>query len=51
MWYTSEMASSIRHAASYGFGDQSENDAIAESFNWHKLKTKRDEYIKRLNGI
>lgn len=51
MWYTSEMASSLRHAASYGFGDDAENDRIADSFEWSKLKAKRDAYIHRLNGI
>jgi glutathione reductase (NADPH) len=51
MWYTSEMAESLRKAASYGFGDDAENHKIAASFDWPKLKAKRDAYIHRLNGI
>ncbi|BEI88364.1 uncharacterized protein CcaverHIS019_0110820 [Cutaneotrichosporon cavernicola] len=51
MWYTSEEASSLRHAAAYGFGNAEENDKIVASFNWPKLKKKRDAYIERLNGI
>lgn len=51
MWYTSEVADTLRNAASYGFGNDETNYAIADSFNWHKLKTKRDAYIHRLNGI
>jgi glutathione reductase (NADPH) len=51
MWYTSEMAESLRKAASYGFGNDETNYKIAESFQWPKLKEKRDAYIKRLNGI
>lgn len=51
MWYTSEVASTLHHAADYGFGTAAENDKVAASFNWHELKTKRDAYIHRLNGI
>lgn len=51
MWYTSEEASSIRHAACYGFGEDEANKKIAASFDWPKLKKKRDAYIERLNGI
>jgi len=51
MWYTSEMADSLRKAASYGFGNDETNYEIAASFEWPKLKQKRDAYIKRLNGI
>ncbi|KAL1408258.1 Glutathione reductase [Vanrija albida] len=51
MWYTSEVASALRKAASYGFGDDATNYKIAEGFDWHKLKEKRDAYIHRLNGI
>ncbi|GMK57588.1 hypothetical protein CspeluHIS016_0404220 [Cutaneotrichosporon spelunceum] len=51
MWYTSEEANAIRHAAAYGFGTAEEGNKIAASFNWPKLKEKRDAYIHRLNGI
>jgi glutathione reductase (NADPH) len=51
MWYTSEQASALRHAAAYGFGNAEENNKIAASFNWPMLKKKRDAYIERLNGI
>lgn len=51
MWYTSEEASAIRHAANYGFGDAATGEKLADSFDWPKLKQKRDAYIKRLNGI
>lgn len=51
MWYTSEMAESLRKAAGYGFGDEETNNKIAASFSWEKLKEKRDAYIHRLNGI
>lgn len=51
MWYTSEVADTLRIADQYGFGNAKENNSIAGSFNWASLKTKRDAYIKRLNGI
>lgn len=51
MWYTSEVADALRNAASYGFGSDEVNYGIANSFEWPKLKAKRDAYIHRLNGI
>lgn len=39
------IAESLRDAKSYGF------DVTNNSFNWLKLKEKRDAYIARLNGI
>lgn len=46
MWTAATIAESIHDAPDYGF-DITTNSA----FNWAGLKTKRDEYIKRLNGI
>ncbi|GHJ85575.1 hypothetical protein NliqN6_1977 [Naganishia liquefaciens] len=50
MWYTADMADSLRKAAAYGFGGEAEELALPK-FNWTTLKHKRDAYIKRLNGI
>lgn len=46
MWNAAHIAEHMKHAPSYGF------DLGGEiSFNWAKLKTARDAYIERLNGI
>lgn len=45
MWYAAEMQHHLEHAADYGFGiDVSGHD-------WASLKTRRDAYVTRLNGI
>lgn len=45
MWYTAEHAHHLNHAADYGF------DVTVGAHNWSALKSRRDAYIKRLNGI
>lgn len=45
-WNASTLAGNIKHdLEDYGF------DIEYKGFNWNKMKTKRDAYIKRLNGI
>jgi glutathione reductase (NADPH) len=51
MWYTADIADNIRKATAYGFGDDQIAGKALENFDWTFLKHKRDEYIKRLNGI
>ena len=51
MWYTADIADNLRKAAAYGFGSDEEADSLIKKFDWPTLKHKRDEYIKRLNGI
>lgn len=45
MWYAAEIAHALRDAAGYGF------TVGAHDFDWAALKTRRDAYIARLNGI
>ncbi len=45
MWYTAQHAHYLQHAADYGF------DVTVNGHDWSGLKDRRDEYIKRLNGI
>ncbi len=45
MWSAAHLSESIELAKDYGFGVQN------KGFNWRTLKTKRDAYIERLNGI
>lgn len=45
MWYGAHMAEAIEQARDYGF------DVTANGFDWNALVTKREAYIKRLNGI
>lgn len=47
MWNTADMAEHLRDAPEYGF----QIPGGIPSFDWSTLKTKRDAYIKRLNGI
>ena len=51
MWYGADAADNVRKAVAYGFGDDETADKMIKSFDWPKLKQKRDAYIKRLNGI
>ena len=46
MFNTSAVNDALKDAKDYGF-DISRNS----EFNWSMLKKKRDEYVKRLNGI
>ena len=45
MWYASNIAQAMRDAPGYGFA------AATVSLDWATLKTRRDAYITRLNGI
>ena len=45
MWYTASHAHQFEHAADYGF-----NVSVAEH-DWSVVKSRRDAYVKRLNGI
>ncbi len=45
MWNAAHIADSLRDAADYGFR------LDVSGFDWATLKTKRDAYIARLNGI
>jgi glutathione reductase (NADPH) len=45
MWNAAHIAESIRDGADYGF------QVKVEGLDWKTLKTKRDDYVARLNGI
>lgn len=45
MWYTADHAHHFEHARDYGF------DISVNGHDWGALKSRRDAYIKRLNGI
>ncbi|MGB5257647.1 MAG: glutathione-disulfide reductase [Woeseiaceae bacterium] len=45
MWYAAHHAHQFHHAADYGF------DVDLNGHDWTALKSRRDAYIKRLNGI
>jgi glutathione reductase (NADPH) len=45
MWYTASQAHHFEHAADYGF------DIDVKGHDWAGLKSRRDAYVKRLNGI
>jgi len=45
MWSTSRIAEFLHDAPGYGF------DVEVRGFNWPDLKSRRDAYVKRLNGI
>lgn len=45
MWYAAHHAHQLHHVADYGF------DVEAKGHDWNALKTRRDAYIERLNGI
>ena len=45
MWYAAHQAHAFDHAADYGF------DIEVKAHDWAGLKTRRDAYIERLNGI
>lgn len=44
-WYAATMAETMAEAPGYGF------DVNVKSFDWPTFKSKRDAYVKRLNGI
>jgi glutathione reductase (NADPH) len=45
MWYTASLAHMLEDALDYGF------DLERRGFDWGELKSKRDAYVARLNGI
>ena len=45
MWYSAHQAHQFHHASDYGF------DVVVNGHDWGTLKSRRDAYIKRLNGI
>ncbi len=45
MWYAAHHAHQFHHAPDYGF------DIEVKGHDWSALKTRRDAYIERLNGI
>ena len=45
MWYTASHAHHFEHAADYGF------DVSVNGHDWTALKSRRDSYVHRLNGI
>lgn len=45
MWYAAQHAHQLHHAPDYGF------DATVNGHDWAALKSRRDAYVKRLNGI
>ncbi|MBT8065976.1 MAG: glutathione-disulfide reductase [Gammaproteobacteria bacterium] len=45
MWYAAHHAHQFHHAPDYGF------DIKVDGHDWGALKSRRDAYIKRLNGI
>lgn len=45
MWYAAQHAHQLHHAPDYGF------DVTINGHDWSALKSRRDAYIKRLNGI
>jgi len=45
MWYSAHQAHQFHHASDYGF------DVVVNGHDWGALKSRRDAYIKRLNGI
>lgn len=48
MWYASDFAVKLGQAKEYGFDVE---PSVVNTFDWASFKTKRDAYIKRLNGI
>lgn len=45
MWYAAHYAHQLHHAKDYGY------DINTRGHDWGALKTRRDAYVKRLNGI
>lgn len=45
MWYSAQHAHQFHHASDYGF------DVVVNGHDWGALKSRRDAYVKRLNGI
>lgn len=45
MWYAAQHAHQLHHAPDYGF------DVVVKGHDWTGLKSRRDAYVRRLNGI
>jgi len=45
MWHTASHAHHLAHAADYGF------DVAVNGHDWAAVKSRRDDYVQRLNGI
>lgn len=45
MWYASHLSHDMAHATDYGY------DVHVKGHDWHALKSRRDAYVERLNGI
>lgn len=50
MWYASDLASKRGHLKAYGFAGGDGHVKYGD-FDWSLIKSKRDAYVKRLNGI
>lgn len=50
-WYASDLATKLLHAHEYGLFQHLPLNKENMKFNWSYFKEKRDEYVKRLNGI
>lgn len=53
MWYAAQHAHYLHHAADYGFDLGGRDHASGHDWahDWHRLRERRDAYVKRLNGI
>lgn len=51
MWNASDLATRVLQANEYGLFQQYALTKENLTFNWEQFKAKRDEYVKRLNGI
>eukprot|EP00478_Filoreta_tenera_P003578 GABV01003791.1.p1 GENE.GABV01003791.1~~GABV01003791.1.p1 ORF type:complete len:128 (-),score=36.79 GABV01003791.1:21-404(-) len=49
MFLAAHVADTLKDAHGYGFDHDAKE--VSDSFNWARLKEKRDAYITRLNGI
>lgn len=50
MWYAADIAHKKEQLKSYGLSDEQLHVGYGD-FNWGLIKEKRDNYVKRLNGI
>lgn len=50
MWYAADMAHKKEQLQAYGLADLKQKVEFGD-FDWATIKTKRDAYVKRLNGI
>ncbi|CAN3360292.1 glutathione reductase [Diutina catenulata] len=50
MWYAADLAHKVSHLYGYGLAKEPQHIGFGD-FDWPKMKTQRDAYVKRLNGI